>query len=174
MPKEPVTKTEQSIDDNVDEKQDNLDNQDDLEEQAIKEDFEENNELELNIGSTITLNQNSKIYKTAKDSILEENQYNPYYDNNNEKRVVLGVSIQHNGELTNIFAHMDNAKERISELLNDGGTIESVLTGNIERETSLKNFKGNSKLSKDEINDKAEGWYNINSVANKVERGYSK
>lgn len=175
-PKEPTLKTEQSIDDNIDEELDDEidDLTDDLENQDLQENIEENALEDLNIGSTITLNQDSKIYKTAKDSILEENQYRPYYDNNNEQRVVLGVSIQHNGELIKIFAHMDNAKERILELLNDGGTIESVLTGNIEHETSLKNFQGDSKLSVDEINDKAEGWYNINSVANRVERGYSK
>ena len=131
----------------------------------------QNIDEELDLGIKVKINAGSKIYKNAKDSILEENQYNPYYNNPEEERVILGVSISHNNEIHNIFACTENAHEEIANLLNNGGTIESVLTGNSDRVKELKKYDGKSKMSANDINNMAEGWYNINSVVINNERG---
>ena len=103
--------------------------------------------------------------------MLEENQYNPYYNNPEEERGILGGSISQNGTIHNIFACTENAKEEINNLLNNGGIVESILTGNSSRIKELKKYDGTTRLSANEINNLAEGWYNINSVAFNNEKG---
>ena len=105
--------------------------------------------------------------------MTEEEQYQmtPYYKNNEEKRVILGLAISKDNKLYRVYACTEDGQAKIKELLNDGGKIESVLTGNIDRVEQLKKYDGKKTMSADEINNLAEGWYNINSIAFNNERG---
>ena len=123
------------------------------------------------IGGQININDGSRIYATAADSILEENSYNPYY-NSSQDRVVLGVSIEHNGNIVNVLANTENYNQKIIDLLSDGGQIVSVLTAAQDKVT--QNFDGQTPMTSSEINEVAEGFYNIGSVSNNNERGRSR
>ena len=118
---------------------------------------------DITLGTRVTLKEGSNVYRTAKDSILEENQYNPRYKDPTEKRVVLGVSIIKDNKTYNIFACTEDAKKEIEELLNDGGKVESVLLGNEEQDKELKDFNG-SFMGAEKINHYSEGWYNMSSI----------
>ena len=109
------------------------------------------------------MSRDAKIYKSTNDAYFNENAYSPYFKNNKEIRTILGVSIEKEGKLINIFANMDNANAKIDNLINNGGTIVNILVGNIEQTPSLKKYQG-EKLTIKEINLNAEGWYNINSI----------
>lgn len=163
--------SEKPIDKRIDELI-NFDNQETIK-KYLDEISKPNENTNLNIGSIITLNENLKIYKNFQDACFEENSYRPYFYNNIEKRTILGVSILYNNEIVNIFAYMENANSKINYYINNGGNIISVLTGNIEQNKFLKEYNG-EKLSVEEINNNAEGWYNINSVEGIKRRGYSK
>ena len=123
------------------------------------------------IGGQVNINDGSRIYATAADSILEENSYNPYY-NSSQDRVVLGVSIEHNGNIVNVLANTENYNQKIIDLLSDGGQIVSVLTAAQDKVT--QNFDGQTPMTSSEINEVAEGFYNIGSVSNNNERGRSR
>lgn len=115
------------------------------------------------IGSSVNVNEGSNIYARAEDSILEENAYHPYYDSNID-RVVLGVSIDYNGQVINVLANSENYNQTIMNLLNDGGQIVSVLTANQEKVP--ESFDGTQTMTSSEINNVAEGFYNINDIYN--------
>ena len=151
----------------------------DTEDNTRSEDTTESNDYEeynienqdILIGSKISINEDSKIYTSAGDAILEENAYKPYYDNNID-RVALGVSIEYNDQIINVLANTENANNVIQSLLNDGGKIVSVLTANVDK--LPQDYDGNRTLTAEEINKSAEGFYNAGSITNTNERGMSR
>ena len=124
------------------------------------------------IGETVTIVPNSKIYISEDRAMFEkeEDMQNSNYKNSDDKRVILGVAISKDNKLYQICACTQNYEEKIQSLLNDGGKIESVLTGNVDRVERLKQYDG-KYMSAEEINNLAEGWYNVNSIIKNNERG---
>ena len=123
---------------------------------------------DIRIGNTVTINDNARIYVTAMDAINEINQYRPREENTGKDRVVTGVTVDVEGNRVNLFANQENVNEQIDTLVNGGGKIVSVLTS---IKDDLPEFNEGSMLSANEINDKSEGFYNINSVnVNTMER----
>ena len=135
------------------------------EETNSKEKTEESNSNYLNIGSIVTIVPESKVYMNEDSAIREkeEDKQTPYYKDPEEKRVILGLAISKDDKLYRIYAFTKEGKAKVEEILNTGGEVESVLTANCERIEKLKNYKG-EYLSAEEINNFAEGWYNINSI----------
>lgn len=142
------------------------------EDKSIEEDIDEFDKDNFKIGEKVTIVPGSKIY-ISEDRAMnerEEDMQNPYYKNSDDKRVVLGVAISKDNKLYQICACTQNCEEKIQSLLNDGGKIESVLTGNVDRVEKLKQYDG-KYMSAEDINRLAEGWYNVNSIIKNNERG---
>ena len=142
------------------------------EEKTIEEDIDGFDKDNFKIGETVTIVPNSKIYISEDGAMFEkeEDMQNSNYNNSDDKRVILGVSISKDNKLYQICACTKNFEEKIQSLLNNGGKIESVLTGNIDRIERLKQFDG-KYMSAEDINNLAEGWYNANSIIKNNEKG---
>ena len=113
-------------------------------------------EQDILIGSLVSVKAGSNIYATARDAIIEENAYHPYWDSSID-RVVLGVSIDYNGQIIHILPNQENYNQTIINLLNDGGKIVDVLTTvDKEIQSSLENGQ---KIISSRINNVAEGFY---------------
>lgn len=124
------------------------------------------NPYDIRIGSNITLNEDARIYPNEYDAYyLNQNSYTPLFKST-DKRVILGVGIiTENKGMNKIYANDPRANEKITNLINEGGEIVSILTSNQEK--NLTNYKGET-LSLDEINKNAEGWYNITDISQKI------
>lgn len=142
------------------------------EDKAIEEDIDEFDKDNFKIGETVTIVPNSKIYISEDRAMFEkeEDMKNSNYKNSDDKRVILGVAISKDNKLYQICACNQNCEEKIQSLLNDGGKIESILTGNVDRVEKLKQYDG-KYMSAEDINNLAEGWYNVNSIIKNNERG---
>lgn len=127
-------------------------------------------ENSLQIGKTIKINEDAKIYRNGYDAYLNESAFNPYYDSE-DNRVILGVGIMKEETLTYVFACDENANVTINNLINEGGEVVSILTANKDR--YLSDYDGNDILTEDEINAYAEGWYNLDGVKLENTKGKS-
>lgn len=117
----------------------------------------------IKIGDSTQVNEGSRIYEDEYNAYLSENSSHAYYSHD-ENRVIVGVAIlTENGSIKQICANNPNANQEISDYLNNGGELVSVLTANRK---FLPNYDGSDILTVDEINAYAEGWYNINDIPN--------
>lgn len=123
------------------------------------EDLEDDTKLLL--GKSITLNENKKVYMTEYDAYFEENALSSYYSSQDE-RVIIGALISNGDSMMRICADEENANSLIQDMLDNGGEVVSILTAN--KNYVLSDYDGSKKLSSEEINQSAEGWYNINDI----------
>ncbi len=123
------------------------------------EDLEDDTKLLL--GKSITLNENKKVYMTEYDAYFEENALSSYYSSQDE-RVIIGALISNGDSMMRICANEENANSVIQDMLDNGGEVVSILTAN--KNYVLSDYDGSKKLSSEEINQSAEGWYNINDI----------
>jgi len=136
-------------------------------EEVKEETTNEKNEYSIRIGNNVNINDNEKIYRNTMDASLEENALTPYFDAKDD-RIVIGLSIEYEGKNHNIFACTENANKTIDNLINNGGTIVSVLTAN------KNNLENADNMTLDDVVNNAEGWYNIRSVSQMKGNGYSR
>lgn len=128
--------------------------------------YEEENKI--SIGSTVTINESSKIYNNTTDAYLDENSHNAYFDNK-DKRIILGLGVVNENGMNVVYASDKNKDKKIENLLNGGGEIVSVLVANQEK--YLQDYNGKDTLMEDEIKAYAEGWYNINDINTQNTKG---
>lgn len=132
------------------------------------ENIENKEESFIKIGGNIKLNEGTRIYNNEYDAYLGENSYSAYYKNT-DKRVILGVAILNENGMNQIYASDELANQKIDELIKNGGEVVSILTANQEK--YLQDYDGSSPLINAEINAYAEGWYNVNDIANQNVKG---
>lgn len=128
------------------------------------EDVEQNSMI---IGGTTQVNEDSRIYRDEYNAYLGENS-SPAYYNHDENRVIVGVAIVDDNGMHQIYANDPDANYKINTLIQNGGELVSILTAN---KKYLPDYDGSDTLSIDEINAYAEGWYNINDIANANVKG---
>lgn len=136
-------------------------------EQVVETQVDQQTETSIQIGKTITLNEEARIYGDEYSAYLEGTSYRPYYKND-EKRVIIGVAVEKDNQLVKIDASQSDANQKINDLINNGGQIVSVLTAN---QKFLSDYNGSESLLNDEIRAYNEGWYNVNDIAQENTKG---
>ena len=101
------------------------------------------------LGKDIIVNDNSPIYKNAYNAYLEDEGMTPYFESNEERKVI-GLAFW-NDEigLKTVYNYHENSDEMIKNIVNDGGELVAVLT-------QVKDKKGSFE---------PEGWYSLNDIA---------
>lgn len=127
------------------------------------------NENSIRIGSEVTVN--GDVHRNVFDAYFQENSHTPTFDNET-KRIVLGVGIANDQGIVRKYAYNENANQDIQQLINNGGEIATVLTAN--KDKYLSNYGYNEKITKEQLEAIAEGWYNINDINLENVKGLSR
>ena len=116
--------------------------------------------LYASLGKDITINENSPIYRNAYNAYLESDGRAPYFESNEERKVIGLAFWNDKTGLKAVYNYHENSDEMIKNILNDGGELIAVLT-------QIKNKKGNFE---------PEGWYSLNDInlTKQLEKGVSR
>ncbi len=132
-----------------------------VEVETEKDNLSESEEDKLLLGKSIKLNEDINVYMTEQDAYMEENGLSSYYSNEDE-RVIIGVLISDGTSMMRICADKEDANKVINTALENDGEVLSILTAN--KAYVLSDYDGTKKLSAEDINASAEGWYNAHDV----------
>lgn len=132
-----------------------------VEVETEKDNLSESEEDKLLLGKSIKLNEDINVYMTEQDAYMEENGLSSYYSNDDE-RVIIGVLISDGTSMMRICADKEDANKVINTALENNGEVLSILTAN--KAYVLSDYDGTKKLSAEDINASAEGWYNAHDV----------
>ena len=127
------------------------------------------NENSIRIGSEVTVNGN--VHRNVFDAYFQENSHIPTFDDET-KRIVLGVGITDGQGVVRKYAYNENVNQDIQQMLNNGGEIVTVLTAN--KDKYLSSYGNTEKITKEQLEAIAEGWYNINDINLENVKGLSR
>ncbi len=127
------------------------------------------NENSIRIGSEVTVN--GDVHRNVFDAYFQENSHIPTFDDET-KRIVLGVGIIDGQGVVRKYAYNENANQDIQQMLNNGGEIVTVLTAN--KDKYLSSYGNTEKITKEQLEAIAEGWYNINDINLENVKGLSR
>lgn len=128
--------------------------------------FDENS---IQIGSEVVVNGDA--HSNVFDAYFQENSHVPTVDNDT-KRIVLGVGINDGQEIVRKYIYNENPNKDIQQMINNGGEIVTVLTAN--KDKYFSNYGNTEKITKEQLENIAEGWYNINNVNLEKTKGLSR
>lgn len=128
--------------------------------------FDENS---IQIGSEVVVN--GTAHSNVFDAYFQENSHASTVDDAT-KRIVLGVGIANGQGIVRKYAYNENANQDIQQMINNGGEIVTVLTAN--KDKYFSNYGNTEKITKEQLENIEEGWYNINDVNLEKTKGLSR